>query len=78
MGWVYPSEIVPLYIRNKAVSLSTFFNWAANFSLTFFIPPAFEKIQWKVSTATLFVPPPLKPCLPLVRRSCIMPQSSCT
>jgi hypothetical protein len=54
MGWIYPSEIVPLYIRNKAVSLSTFFNWAANFSLTFFTPPAFERIQWKVCP---FIPP---------------------
>ncbi|KAK2590457.1 hypothetical protein QQS21_011858 [Conoideocrella luteorostrata] len=47
MGWIYPSEIIPLYIRSKAVSLATLFNWACNFSLTFFVPPAFENIQWR-------------------------------
>ncbi|KAJ5919868.1 hypothetical protein N7454_009703 [Penicillium verhagenii] len=44
----YPPEIIPLYIRSKAVSLATFFNWACNFALTFFTPPAFEHIQWKI------------------------------
>lgn len=47
MGWIYPSEIIPLYIRSKAVSLATLFNWACNFSLTFFTPPAFQNIQWR-------------------------------
>lgn len=47
MGWIYPSEIIPLYIRSKAVSMATLANWAGNFSLTFFTPPAFENIQWK-------------------------------
>lgn len=47
MGWIYPSEIIPLYIRSKAVSLATLFNWACNFSLTFFVPPAFQNIQWR-------------------------------
>lgn len=48
MGWIYPPEVVPLYIRSKAVSLATSVNWAGNFSLTFFTPPAFKNIQWKV------------------------------
>jgi hypothetical protein len=47
MGWIYPSEIIPLYIRSKAVSLATVANWACNFSLTFFVPPAFQNIQWR-------------------------------
>ncbi|KFY45526.1 hypothetical protein V494_00904 [Pseudogymnoascus sp. VKM F-4513 (FW-928)] len=47
VGWVYPPEIIPLYIRSKTVSLATFFNWLMNFSLTFFTPPAFQHIQWK-------------------------------
>jgi hypothetical protein len=47
IGWIYPSEIIPLYIRSKAVSLATLFNWACNFSLTFFTPPAFQNIQWR-------------------------------
>lgn len=47
IGWIYPSEIIPLYIRSKAVSLATMVNWGCNFSLTFFVPPAFEAIQWR-------------------------------
>jgi hypothetical protein len=47
---IYPTEIIPLYIRSKAVSLATFFNWSMNFSLTFFTPPAFRNIKWKVSS----------------------------
>ncbi|KAJ6438778.1 sugar transporter [Purpureocillium lavendulum] len=47
MGWIYPSEIIPLYIRSKAVSLATLFNWLCNFSLTFMTPPAFQNIQWR-------------------------------
>lgn len=46
-GWIYPSEIIPLYIRSKAVSMATLANWAGNFSLTFFTPPAFKNIQWR-------------------------------
>lgn len=48
LGWAYPPEIIPLYIRSKSVSLATFFNWACNFALTFFTPPGFQNIQWKV------------------------------
>ncbi|KAJ5723521.1 hypothetical protein N7488_001556 [Penicillium malachiteum] len=46
LGWAYPPEIIPLYIRSKAVSLATFFNWGCNFAVTFFTPPAFQNIQW--------------------------------
>ncbi|KAJ5676183.1 hypothetical protein N7462_009080 [Penicillium macrosclerotiorum] len=48
LGWAYPPEIIPLHIRSKAVSLATFFNWGCNFALTFFTPPAFQNIQWKI------------------------------
>lgn len=47
MAWIYPPEVIPLYIRSKAVSLSALGNWAGNFSLTFFTPPAFQNIQWR-------------------------------
>ena len=30
------------------MSLSTAFNWMCNFALTFFTPPGFKNIQWKV------------------------------
>ncbi|OQE39140.1 hypothetical protein PENCOP_c007G03414 [Penicillium coprophilum] len=48
LGWAYPPEIIPLYIRSKSVSLATFFNWACNFALTFFSPPGFQHIQYKM------------------------------
>ncbi|KAH9209568.1 general substrate transporter [Leptodontidium sp. 2 PMI_412] len=48
IGWAYPPEVVPFAIRSKAVSLATGANWAMNFSLTFFTPPGFKTIQWKV------------------------------
>lgn len=48
VGWIYPTEIVPLYIRSKTISLATLFNWLANFSLTFFTLPGFQHIQWRL------------------------------
>ncbi|KAJ5773053.1 Major facilitator superfamily domain general substrate transporter [Penicillium paradoxum] len=48
LGWAYPPEIIPLYIRSKSVSLATCFNWVCNFALTFFSPPGFQHIQWKM------------------------------
>lgn len=63
----YPPEIIPLYIRSKAVSLATFFNWACNFALTFFTPPGFQNIQWKVSSCSQ----------PFVQESFNLPQIYC-
>lgn len=45
---VYPPELYPLRIRGKATALATSFNWAFNFALGYFTPPAFTNIQWKV------------------------------
>ena len=47
IGWIYPAEVIPLYLRSKVVSIATLFNWLCNFSLTFFTPPAFQNIQWR-------------------------------
>ena len=47
-SWTYPPELFPLRIRGKAVALTTSANWAFNFALGFFVPPAFVNIQWKV------------------------------
>lgn len=47
-SWVYPPELYPLRVRGKAVALSTSFNWAFNFALAYFVPPAFQNINWKV------------------------------
>lgn len=42
IGWVYPSEVLPMYIRSKTTSLGVGTNWIGNFALTFFTPPAFK------------------------------------
>lgn len=47
-SWVYSSELFPLRVRGKAASLATCFNWLMNFALGYFVPPAFENIQWRV------------------------------
>lgn len=47
VGWIYPPEVIPFSIRSKVVSCATAANWAMNFSLTFFTPPAFQNIQWR-------------------------------
>ncbi|PWY68471.1 sugar transporter [Aspergillus heteromorphus CBS 117.55] len=47
-SWVYPPELFPLRLRGKAGALCTSANWAFNFALSYFVPPAFVNIQWKV------------------------------
>lgn len=47
-SWIYPPELFPLRLRGKAVALSTSCNWAFNFALAWFVPPAFVNITWKV------------------------------
>jgi MFS family permease len=48
VSWIYPPELYPLRVRGKAVALSTSANWAFNFALSYFVPPAFVNIRWKV------------------------------
>jgi len=47
VAWVYVSEIFPLEYRAKGVGLSASANWAFNFALALFVPPAFANITWK-------------------------------
>jgi len=47
VSWAYPPELYPLRVRGKAVALATSGNWAFNFALAYFVPPAFVNIQWK-------------------------------
>ncbi|KAI9836644.1 MAG: hypothetical protein M1819_001278 [Sarea resinae] len=46
-AWIYCAEVFPLQYRAKGVGLSAATNWAFNFALAFFVPPAFENIQWR-------------------------------
>ncbi|KAI1912602.1 high affinity glucose transporter [Ophidiomyces ophidiicola] len=47
VSWIYPPELFPLRVRGKAVALCTSANWAFNFALGYFVPPAFVNIQWR-------------------------------
>jgi sugar porter (SP) family MFS transporter len=47
VSWIYPPELFPLRVRGKAVALATSANWAFNFALSYFVPPAFVNIQWR-------------------------------
>jgi MFS family permease len=47
VSWIYPPELFPLRLRGKGVALCTASNWAFNFALSYFVPPAFVQIQWK-------------------------------
>jgi len=47
VSWTYPPELFPLRLRGKAVALCTSANWAFNFALAYFVPPAFANITWR-------------------------------
>lgn len=47
VSWIYPPELFPLRVRGKAVALCTSANWAFNFALGYFVPPAFVNIKWR-------------------------------
>ncbi|KAI9230341.1 MAG: sugar transporter [Piptocephalis tieghemiana] len=46
IGWVYPSEIYPLRIRSKAISLTTASNWLFNFAVSQLVPVLMDAIDW--------------------------------
>ncbi|KAF2007011.1 general substrate transporter [Amniculicola lignicola CBS 123094] len=47
-SWTYPSEIFPVKVRAKAVSLATASNWTWNMALAFGVPPLLWEINWKM------------------------------
>ncbi|SNX85857.1 probable High-affinity glucose transporter [Melanopsichium pennsylvanicum] len=47
VSWVYVPELFGNRLRGKSNSVSTASNWAFNFALGYFVPPAFHNIQWK-------------------------------
>ncbi|KAK9475107.1 general substrate transporter [Dipodascopsis tothii] len=46
-AWIYSPEVFPLYIRAKGMSAAAAGNWAMNFALAFYVPPAFNDIGYK-------------------------------
>ncbi|KID99675.1 sugar transporter STL1, partial [Metarhizium majus ARSEF 297] len=45
--WVYPSEILPLRLRQKGSSISTAANWIFNYMVVQITPIAIDNIGWK-------------------------------
>ncbi|RMZ88198.1 hypothetical protein DV736_g4588, partial [Chaetothyriales sp. CBS 134916] len=45
--WVYPSEILPLRLRQRGSSVSTASNWICNYLIVQVTPPAIHNIGWK-------------------------------
>ncbi|CAG8887295.1 unnamed protein product [Penicillium egyptiacum] len=45
--WVYPSEILPLRLRQRGSSISTAANWICNYLIVQIMPPAISNIGWK-------------------------------
>lgn len=44
---VYPSEILPLRLRQKGSSISTASNWIINYMIVQITPPAINNIGWR-------------------------------
>ncbi len=47
VSWIYVPELFGNRLRGKSNSVSTASNWAFNFALGYFVPPAFHNIKWK-------------------------------
>ncbi|GAM82975.1 hypothetical protein ANO11243_009610 [Dothideomycetidae sp. 11243] len=45
--WVYPTEILPLRLRQKGSSISTASNWIMNYMIVQITPPAITNIGWR-------------------------------
>ncbi|GAB7354578.1 hypothetical protein MBLNU459_g5026t1 [Dothideomycetes sp. NU459] len=45
--WVYPSEILPLKLRQRGSSISTACNWIFNFLIVYITPPAIRNLGWR-------------------------------
>ncbi|ORX39791.1 putative hexose carrier protein [Kockovaella imperatae] len=45
--WVYPSEVLPLRLRQRGSAISTFCNWITNFAIVEMTPPALKNIGYK-------------------------------
>ena len=45
--WVYPSELLPLRLRQRGSAISTASNWIMNFLIVLITPPAIENIHYR-------------------------------
>lgn len=56
--WVYPSEIVPLRLRQKGSSISIVANWICNFIIVQITPLAIANFGWRTYIFAVFSRPP--------------------
>ncbi|EMG48682.1 hypothetical protein G210_0713 [Candida maltosa Xu316] len=47
IGWLLPSEVLPLSVRSKGAALATATNWLSNFIVGFASPVLLDLIKWK-------------------------------
>ncbi|CAI5755923.1 unnamed protein product [Candida verbasci] len=47
IGWLLPSEILPLSVRSKGAALATATNWLSNFIVGLVSPILLDQIKWK-------------------------------
>jgi hypothetical protein len=45
---VYPTEILPLRLRQKGSSISTASNWIINYAVVQFTPPGIQNIGYRI------------------------------
>ena len=45
--WVYPSELLPLRLRQRGSAISTASNWIMNFLIVLITPPAIQNIKYR-------------------------------
>lgn len=69
--WVYPSEIFPMAVKEKALSTSVFSQWTANFVIAYIIPQQVKVMQ--VSGTFCFYTACLAGCFCLVW--CFVPET---
>ncbi|KAK9365550.1 general substrate transporter [Lipomyces kononenkoae] len=48
VSWIYQTEVVPLRVRVRSVSLSTASNWLFNYILALGVPPLLRTISWRM------------------------------
>jgi SP family sugar:H+ symporter-like MFS transporter len=69
--WVYPSEIFPMHVKEKALSTSTCSQWTANFLIAYIVPQQVELL--KVAGTFTFYTGCLAVCVCLVY--CLVPET---
>lgn len=78
--WVYPTEILPLRLRQKGSSISTASNWIMNYMIVQITPPAISNIGWRTYIIFAVLNATWVPIIffffPETKRKCLRPNTS--